>query len=209
MTKSVRSSNTLPGSRGEQTREKILRAAGLIFGRMGYRRTTVTEIAERAGVGKATVYLYFKDKEAIFSLLVQRETDNILALIRQAVAEPQTVADRLRAFILTRYRAIQSLLELYQASSAALLEDLPCMREAAQHYGEQELALVETFLEEGRADGTLSLPDTRLGAMAITGTLRSLDQPWIFQRMPIDLERRVDDLVQLFLHGLIARKDAA
>jgi TetR/AcrR family fatty acid metabolism transcriptional regulator len=209
MTKTVRSSNVLPGTRGEQTRDKILRAAGRLVGRVGFRRTTITEIAEDAGIGKATVYLYFKDKQDILACLVLRETAHILDQIRQAVDGKDTVAGRLRAFILTRYRSIHSLLELYTATPQLLLEDLPAMQEAAVDYGKQELAIVETLLEEGRAAGELALQDTYLAAIAVTGTLRSLDQPWIFQHAPIDLEQCVDDLVYLFLHGMIARKDTA
>ncbi len=209
MTKNVRSSSNSTGSRGEQTREKILRSAGRIIGRSGFRRTTITEIAEAAGIGKATVYLYFKDKQDILATLVQQETQNILGQIRDAVAAESKVAGRLRAFILTRYRSIHSLLELYNATSKVLLEDNECIREATADYGEQELAIVQTLLDQGRETGELDLQDTHLAAIAVTGSLRSLDQPWIFQRMPLDLEQRVDDLVHLFLHGLIARKDAA
>jgi AcrR family transcriptional regulator len=209
MTKSVRSSKSVPGTRGEQTREKILRTAGRLIGQAGFRRTTITGIAEVAGIGKATVYLYFKDKEDILSCLVQQETAGILTQIRQAVAGETTVPKQLRAFILTRYRSIHSLLELYHATSQVLCEDIQCIQEASEDYSEQELAIVQSLLEQGRSAGELAVPDTRLAAIAVTGTLRSLDQPWIFQNMPLDLEKRVDDLVHLFLHGLIARKDAA
>jgi len=210
MTKSVRSSTVLPGTRGEQTREKILRTAGRLLGRMGFRRTTITEIAEGAGIGKATVYLYFKDKQDILTCLVQQETSAILDQIKAAVATEDNVADRLRAFILTRYRSIHSLLALYTATPQLLLEDFPAIQEASQDYGEQELAVVQTLLEEGRTTGELAVKDTHLAAIAVTGTLRSLDHPWIFQHAPsapLDLEGRVDDLVHHFLFGMSARKD--
>lgn len=209
MTKSVRSSTVLRGTRGEQTRDKILRTAGRLVGRVGFRRATITEIAEGAGIGKATVYLYFKDKQDILTCLVQQETASILDQINRAVDGKDTVADRLRAFILTRYRSIHSLLELYSATPQLLMEDFPAIQAASQDYGKQELAVVQTLLEEGCATGELAVKDTHLAAIAVTGTLRSLDQPWIFQHAPIDLEQRVDDLVHHFLHGMIARKDTA
>ncbi len=177
---------------------------------MGFRRTTITEIAEGAGIGKATVYLYFKDKQDILTYLVQQETTRILEQIKAAVANENTVADRLRAFILTRYRSIHSLLKLYSATPQLLLEDFPAIQEAAQDYGEQELAVVQTLLEEGCVAGELALKDAHLAAIAVTGTLRSLDHPWIFHHAPnapIDLEQRVDDLVHHFLYGMIPRKD--
>lgn len=210
MTKIVRSSRKkLTGPGREQTRDRIFRAAGHLFGRVGFRKTTITDIAEAAGIGKATVYLYFQDKKDLFASLVQKETATLIEQIRAAVDAEQTVGRRLRAFILTRYRSIHSVLELHQAASSMLLEDLPGMREATAHYSEQELALVEAIFEDAQASEELSVCDGHLAAVAVTGTLRSLDQPWIFQRAPIDLEKRVDDLIHLFLYGLIARKDTA
>ena len=79
----------------------------------------------------------------------------------------------------------------------------------AKQFTDQELSIVQSVLERGQATGELGPTDTRLAAIAVTGTLRSLDQPWIFHELPLDLEQRVDDVIHLFLHGLKTRKDAA
>ncbi|WP_111655919.1 TetR/AcrR family transcriptional regulator [Isoalcanivorax indicus] len=50
----------------EQRRAEILAAAGPIFAEHGYRATDVQLIADRAGVGKGTVYRFFPTKEALF-----------------------------------------------------------------------------------------------------------------------------------------------
>ncbi len=207
VTKNVRSYSPPAGSRGAQTRARILRAAGKIIGRSGYRKATITAIAEAAGVGKATVYLYFKDKQEILTRLVQKEAEVILDSIRRAVEPETTVSARLRAFILTRYRSVHSLLRLYNTTSQVLLEDMPSIAKATADYGEKEIAMVQAMLLRGQHEGELGDFDAHLAATVVTGTLRSLDQPWIFQHLPLDLEQRVDDLVFLFLNGLIARKD--
>ena len=52
------------------TREKILQVAAKLFVRRGYTATSVNQISKEAGIGKATVYHHFPDKQAIaFSLL--------------------------------------------------------------------------------------------------------------------------------------------
>ncbi len=56
-----------PFSKGKSLRIKqIESAAQKIFLKKGYRRATVGEIAKLAGVGKGTIYLYFKNKEDLF-----------------------------------------------------------------------------------------------------------------------------------------------
>lgn len=62
--------------------QQILRAALEVFGEAGVANTTLDEIADRAGVSKGTIYLYFPNKEELF-----RET------VRQALAPLVSNAD--------------------------------------------------------------------------------------------------------------------
>ena len=52
-----------------QREQEILQAAGDLFRRGDWHRTTIDEIAKNAGVGKGTVYLHFKSKEEIVERL--------------------------------------------------------------------------------------------------------------------------------------------
>ncbi len=48
------------------TQDRILRAAGELFVAQGYEGTTIAEVAERAGVSRATVFWHFGDKATLF-----------------------------------------------------------------------------------------------------------------------------------------------
>ena len=60
-------------SDNDDRREQILDAATAVIIRLGYDKTTMSDIADEAGVSRGTVYLYFKGKEALFEALVYRE----------------------------------------------------------------------------------------------------------------------------------------
>ena len=63
----------------EKRKEQIVRAALSIFAYNGFRETKMAEIAEKAGIGKGTIYEYFKSKEEIFHEafnLFQQEIDS-------------------------------------------------------------------------------------------------------------------------------------
>ena len=49
-------------AKGEKTRQKILDAAERLFADQGFDATSVESIAAAAGVNKALIYYYFKDK---------------------------------------------------------------------------------------------------------------------------------------------------
>ncbi len=59
------------------TRERILEAALDVFAEKGFHLATVDEIAERANLGKGTVYRHFANKEALFNELVRLRLEEL------------------------------------------------------------------------------------------------------------------------------------
>jgi AcrR family transcriptional regulator len=55
--------------RSEETKNSILTAAGKLFASRGYDTVTMREIAKEAGCSHTTIYIYFKDKEALLHQL--------------------------------------------------------------------------------------------------------------------------------------------
>jgi AcrR family transcriptional regulator len=79
-------------------REAVLAAALDEFSARGFAATRIDDVARRAGVAKGTIYLYFRDKEALFQELVRTM---LVPLIRALEATPPDVPIRalLQAFI--------------------------------------------------------------------------------------------------------------
>jgi len=57
--------STKQEQRSEETKTSILSAAGTLFASRGYDAVTMREIAKAAGCSHTTIYIYFKDKEAL------------------------------------------------------------------------------------------------------------------------------------------------
>ena len=56
----------------QETSEKILQIASRLFVKKGYTATSMREIAAEAGIGKATIYYHFPDKESIAAALIRQ-----------------------------------------------------------------------------------------------------------------------------------------
>jgi AcrR family transcriptional regulator len=70
--------------------DRILDAATDLLRRHGYRRVTIDEVAAAAGVGKGTLYLHWKTREALFWAALQRETVRLLdAVLAELAAAPR------------------------------------------------------------------------------------------------------------------------
>jgi AcrR family transcriptional regulator len=72
-------------ARAAERREAIIEAAMDEFIARGYAATRLDDVANRAGVAKGTIYLHFKDKEALFQELVRTA---LVPLIGRLAAPP-------------------------------------------------------------------------------------------------------------------------
>jgi AcrR family transcriptional regulator len=72
---SVRTSRERLDSR---TRAALIRAARQVFSELGYARTTVADITDRADVSRATFYVYFASKDDVFRVLTEQLRDEFL-----------------------------------------------------------------------------------------------------------------------------------
>lgn len=77
--------------------ERILHAADEVFRECGVREGTMRRIAERADVGRATLYRYFPGKEQLLEALVLREARELFALLDAELGgddEPDALFER-------------------------------------------------------------------------------------------------------------------
>lgn len=57
--------------RAEERKTHILNSAKKVFGRYGYHRTNIAMICSQAGIGRGTLYQYFKNKKGVFEAIME------------------------------------------------------------------------------------------------------------------------------------------
>jgi AcrR family transcriptional regulator len=72
----------------EARRRAILKAALTVFAAQGFEAARLDDVAQRAGVAKGTLYLYFRDKEALFEALVRDAVSPLLEQMSRIAAAP-------------------------------------------------------------------------------------------------------------------------
>ena len=82
-----------------KTAEKILTAARAVFAENGYNGAHVDEIAERAGVNKATLYYQIGDKDTLFANVIHQVIGNAAQGIAHAVAKVDQPEEKLKVYI--------------------------------------------------------------------------------------------------------------
>jgi AcrR family transcriptional regulator len=73
-------------SRRAERRQAILAAALQEFSARGFAAARLDDVAVAAGIAKGTIYLYFRDKEALFQDLIRSEMSPVVATFETALA---------------------------------------------------------------------------------------------------------------------------
>src|SRR5215467_765993 len=79
----------------EATRAHIIQVAAREFARLGFDQANINVIAEQAGIGKGTIYLYFEHKRDLFLEKLRFIAQAQLTVIRAALAAEGTLRQRL------------------------------------------------------------------------------------------------------------------
>ncbi len=139
----------------EEQRERILEAARMIFAHKGFTDTKMTDIAAAAGVSYGLAYHYFKDKEEIFTRLVEWALNGALGLMQQALEMPGTPWDRLHWFLSQSLQGVQEEPEAFMVVLQALTNDMVPQeaREIAWKQIEASEKAFKQLIIEGQAAG--------------------------------------------------------
>src|SRR5210317_353696 len=84
----------------QQTRKAIIDAAVKLFTEKGFEQTSMDELARAAGVGKGTIYGYFKAKEEIFLAYCEAELEFAFAALDRKIDEEASLVDQLVAYMM-------------------------------------------------------------------------------------------------------------
>lgn len=77
----------------------ILRKAFSLFAENGYQNTSLSNLAEACSISRPTLYLYFRDKEEIFTYAVKYYTDEMFSDYRDFAAESGPVLPQIRKIV--------------------------------------------------------------------------------------------------------------
>ncbi|MCM8558141.1 TetR/AcrR family transcriptional regulator [Sphingomicrobium sediminis] len=109
--------------RGLATRAKILDAARVEFGQVGFGETSIVAITQRAKVALGTFYTYFDSKEEVFRALVADMSQRVADAVAPAIADVEDGIDRERAALEAFLRFARTQAEVYRIIDEAEFVD--------------------------------------------------------------------------------------
>ena len=191
--------------------QEILEAAFVEFSRNGYAMTTLDQIAERAGVTKGTIYVYFESKEQLFISMVRAVTKTALDPVHEMFeTHSGSTADLLRAQFSFIY---QHIVEDRRRSEVLrmLIAEAPRFPELADRYHQEILRPCLDMLRQAirrgvdrgefRNSAIVDLPQIVIAPIALV----DLWMMMFDDRQPLDLKAYFNAHLDLVLNGLLAK----
>ncbi|MBI5116892.1 TetR/AcrR family transcriptional regulator [Candidatus Poribacteria bacterium] len=96
----------LHGQATKLTRRKILLAAMECFASKGYQKTTIREIAAKAGMTLGAVYHHFEGKKELLIAVTRSRQVNSLEILRRAVSEREDFFNALRQTLKSQFKML-------------------------------------------------------------------------------------------------------
>ena len=188
-------------------REKLIKIAAELFQERGYAATRPLDIAERAGLDRASLYYYIGGKEELFreSLgdIVERDIDTARAIQKDTTLPPSARIGQIIALLMRGYASsypqmyvyIQEQMRLINSDNSAWGRKLQKVR---QDYEE----IVVYLIEEGKKLGEISSNlDTRLVMNACFGMVNWTHR-WFKPSGKLTHEEVANAFTDILLNGL-------
>jgi AcrR family transcriptional regulator len=146
----------------EETRQCILVAAWDLFRQIGFRKTTIADIAGALGMSSANIYRFFASKDALTEAICRSMLGGLLETVRAAAAAPGAASERIGAVLMILHRNHRDQMthqkRVHEVVAVAMEENWGAIQEFLNACD----ALVGELVAEGQAAGEFGPGDPML-----------------------------------------------
>jgi len=188
-----------------ETYDKILQTAYRLFLQKGYTATSMRQVAEEAGIGKATIYHHFPDKEAIAMALLDKtgaRMDEALELVR-AETDPR---ERIRVAVTANFKFLLDFAEIMQVVRREVSGGRDQMKAGFLKFFGEAIILLTDAIQRGIEKGIFRPVDPARAARTlmtmITGTFA---MSYLSGEQPQFSEESATALLDVYFQGIEVR----
>lgn len=191
------------GDQFQKRRHVLLQTAIHLFNRLGYHATSMEAIAAEVGLTKGTLYHYYDSKtDLAYACMLESIADGE-RMAQQAQSGGGTGLEKLERYLRLQFETLAG-----QGGSSWLLADMSVLNPAQQSEARKRSRgvdqLVQRFLEEGIADGSIVDIDPKVAEFFLMGALNWLPR-WYSPEGSMSSQELAALLIRMTFDGLRAR----
>ncbi|NLR67971.1 TetR/AcrR family transcriptional regulator [Chitinophaga varians] len=191
-------------------RTHILLTAQQLFQEKGLGMVTMEDVARAAGMGKSSLYYYFKSKEEIFNAVLETEISEILLETMKRISSRTSLRDKLLTFATVKFEMARKRKSLYRTMELGMdAEALSRYNETKKavhlRYLQQEKVILQQLLIQGGEDGDikpLKTAELEEAVFIFLSALRGMNREINVFGAAEQADRMLPAFCRLFLRGL-------
>lgn len=200
----------------DDKRERIKAAAAECLARFGYEKTTMEDIARGVGLNKASLYYYYRNKEAIFTEVIIREASEFIGALQAKIKNVSGCRHRIQVYLSERLNYYRQVVNLHNLSLDTINRFQPGFKALYESVLEREIAFIGQILEQGIQAGEIkpcqSGPLAR-AIMTVADTLKhaaccQIAKPWPADIDYSGIESDLSLIVGLIMDGIERRPES-
>lgn len=184
--------------KAEDTRERIINSAKLLFAEHGFLKTTVVDICRQVGLSEAALYEYFKGKEDLLLAIPDLWVNELLADLDDQLFGIKGAFNKLRKYMWWMYRRIEEspldakIVYLFLKTSASFMETSVYTNVRTLYH-----CLIDIFLE-GKQSGEMRPDlDPYVARTIVIGTIDHVVTVWLLKDMSYSLFEKIEETFDL------------
>ena len=194
----------------EEKKQEILKAAMRMFAQNGVVNTKMTDIAAAAGIGKGTIYEYFRSKEDIFADAyghIFLETEKRIGNVLESRISPEEKLRKLMNVTIEEFLVGDGgefagiMMSFWSEGVRNKNERIMEIIDLKKIYSEYRI-MISGILEEGISRGQFRDMDTHVAASVIIGAMDGILLQYIMDRNVFSPEKAIEVLLDSFLRGI-------
>jgi AcrR family transcriptional regulator len=187
----------------EATRQHIIRVAASEFARLGFDQANINLIAEQAGIGKGTIYLYFENKRDLFLSMLRSIAQVQLSAIRLAIAAEGTIRQRLERLFRAFAHLAAEESDSFNVYMSALYGVNRAFQSEATGLLRDYVAVIALLLEQSQARGEIQSHNVEATALMVL----SLTESYVLSARVLGqseqaIAQQARHCANLILHGI-------
>jgi len=180
-------------------RHKIFRSVVNIFLEKGFQETSMREIAEMAGLGKSTLYDYFKTKDDILLYFFEDQINELTDAAQQIAVQNIPADERLEQITQIHMELLQANKSLFLKMSLEAQRLKPESQKQIQEKRHAYQDLIRALIDEGIREGVFRKVDSLLAARILITSMA----PVVFTSRPTGTpQQMVKETMEIFFKGL-------
>ena len=170
-----------------KTRQRLVEVARELFARKGLEATTMNDIAVASQRGRRTLYTYFRNKEEVYSAVIESELERLSVEMDHVAALDIAPEQKILLLIYTHLRMIKEAVTRNGSLRAEFFRNIWMVERVRKAYDAEERHIIRAILQEGIDRKSFRIDNVGLMTDIIHYTAKGLEVPYIYDRLGIGL----------------------